>query len=131
MGIERDYLVRQIMMLIEFIRRIAGFREKAQNDAARREIKNFYKLLNLEESVLNKNIRELTDYLINERKLTNDHLEIIAFVMKEQGEMITNKQVQEDLFRKAYLLLAKVDRESITFSMERKIKMGELKEYLI
>jgi len=131
MGIERDYLVRQIMMLIEFIRRIAGFREKGQNDAARREIKNFYKLLNLEESVLNKNIRELTDYLINERKLTNDHLEIIAFVMKEQGEMITNKQVQEDLFRKAYLLLAKVDRESITFSMERKIKMGELKEYLI
>jgi hypothetical protein len=35
-----------------------------------------------------------------------------------------------DFFRKAYFLLDKVDRESITFSMDRQMKMAELREYL-
>jgi hypothetical protein len=55
---------------------------------------------------------------------------MIAFVLKEQGELAANELHKIDYFRKAYFLLDKVERESITFSMDRQMKMAELREYL-
>ena len=55
---------------------------------------------------------------------------MIAFVLKEQGEMAIQDDRRMDFFRKSYILLEKVDRESIVFSMNRQMKLAELRGYL-
>jgi hypothetical protein len=55
---------------------------------------------------------------------------MVAFVLKEQGEMAANDPDRFEFFTKSYFILEKVERESVNFSMDRLIKMGELKEYL-
>jgi len=130
MGIERDYLMRQLMMLFEVIQKIFNFRKKGQKEEAEEQIRYFYNYLKLETKIQEKNIESFLDYLVSEKKFTNDHLEMIAFVLKEQGELEENTRQKLDFFTKAYFLLEKVDRESTSFSMDRQMKLSELKEYL-
>jgi len=130
MGIEKDYLMRQLMMLFEVISRIIRFRKKGENENAQDEINYFYSCLKIDEDIKNMNIETLLDLLENVKKLTNEHIEMIAFVLKEQGDLSENLESKLDFFRKSYFLLDKVERESITFSMDRQMKMAELREYL-
>ena len=130
MGFEKDYLMRQLMMLFEVISKIIRFRRKGENENAQEEIDYFYSCLKIDEDIKSMNIETLLDLLANVKKLTNEHIEMIAFVLKEQGELSENQETKLDFFRKSYFLLDKVDRESITFSMDRQMKMAELREYL-
>jgi len=130
MGLERDYLMRQLMMLFEVIQKILRYRQKGEKKPALDQIKYFYECLEIDEPVHKKGIKELMDYLVSERKLTNEHIEMVAFVLKEQGELEEDNDHKLDFFRKAYFLLDKVDRESITFSMDRQMKLAELRTYL-
>lgn len=130
MGIERDYLMRQLMMLFEVIHKIINFRKKGQKEEAEEQIRYFYQYLKLETKILEKNIEELVEFLVSEKKFSNSHIEMIAFVLKEQGELEEEFGQKLDFFRKAYFLLEKVDRESTSFSMDRQMKMAELREYL-
>ena len=130
MGIEKDYLMRQLMMLFEVIQKILRYRQKGEKKPALDQIKYFYECLKIDKPVHDKGIKELMDYLVSERKLTNEHLEMVAFVLKEQGELEEGTSQKLDFFRKAYFLLDKVDRESTTFSMDRQMKLSELRTYL-
>jgi hypothetical protein len=130
MGIERDYLMRQLLMLFEAIQRILRLRKKGDKEEALDEIRNFYGCLKIETDITKLGIEELIRFLESEKHLTNEHLEMVAFVLKEQGELADDDSQRIELFRKAYFLLAKVDRESTTFSMDRLMKIEELKEYL-
>lgn len=130
MGIERDYLMRQLMMLFDVIQKIFNFRKKGQKEEAEEQIRYFYKSLKLETKIQETNIESLLDYLVSEKKFTNNHLEMIAFILKEQGELAEEAEQKLDFFRKAFFLLEKVDRESTSFSMDRQMKMAELREYL-
>ena len=130
MGFEKDYLMRQLMMLFEVISKIIRFRRKGENENAQDEINYFYSCLKIDEDIKSMNIETLLDLLANVKKLTNEHIEMIAFVLKEQGELSENQETKLDFFRKSYFLLDKVDRESITFSMDRQMKMAELREFL-
>jgi hypothetical protein len=75
-------------------------------------------------------IEELMKWLMEERKLVNGQLEMVAYVLKEQGELAEDEGERVDFFRKSYFLLEKVERESITFSLDRLMRIEELKEYL-
>ncbi len=130
MGIERDYLMRQLMMLFDVIQKILGHRKKGEEGLAQDQINYFYKCLKIDEDVRSKNIEELINLLIDRKKLTNEHLEMVAIVLKEQGELEENPEQKLNFFKKAYFLLEKVDRESTSFSMDRQMKLAELKEYL-
>ena len=130
MGIERDYIMRQLMMLFDVIQKIFNFRKKGQKEEAEEQIRYFYNYLKLETKIQEKSIESLLDYLVSEKKFTNNHLEMIAFVFKEQGELADNSAQKLGFFRKAYFLLEKIDRESTSFSMDRHMKLAELKEYL-
>ncbi|MGC9354009.1 MAG: hypothetical protein ACP5D9_09235, partial [Mariniphaga sp.] len=130
MGIERDYLMRQLMMLFDVIQKIFNFRKKGEKEEAEEQIRYFYNFLKLETKILDKNIDELLDFLISEKKFTNNHIEMMAFVLKEQGELAEKAEQKLDFFRKSYFLLEKVDRESTSFSMDRQMKLAELREYL-
>lgn len=130
MGIEKDYLMRQLMMLFDVISRIIRYRKKGENDEALDEIQYFYECLNIEKEINSMSIENLLKFLESEKKLTNEHIEMVAFVLKEQGELSKTKETRLDFFRKSWFLLDKVERESITFSMDRQMKMAELREYL-
>jgi len=130
MGIERDYLMRQLMMLFDVIQKIFNFRKKGQKEEAEEQIRYFYNFLKLETQILDKNIEELLGFLVSEKKFTNNHIEMIAFVLKEQGELEEKTEQKLDFFRKSYFLLEKVDRESTSFSMDRQMKLAELRDYL-
>lgn len=130
MGIERDYLMRQLMMLFEVIQKILGYRKKGDKKQALQQIKYFYTCLEIDEDVRAKSIEELMELLVDKKKLTNEHLEMIAIVLTEQGELAENSEQKKDFFRKSWFLLDKVERESTSFSMERQMKMSKLKEFL-
>lgn len=130
MGIERDYLMRQLRMLFDVISKIIRHRRKGENEDAQDEINYFYSCLKIDEDIKTMNIEALFDLLVNIKKLTNEHIEMVAFVLKEQGELSDQRESKLDFFRKSYFLLDKVDRESLTFSKDRQMKMAELKEYL-
>lgn len=130
MGIERDYLMRQLMMLFEVIQKILGYRKKGDKKQAMQQIKYFYTCLKIEKDVHSKSIEELLDFLVNKKKLTNEHIEMVAIVLTEQGELAENIEDKKDFFRKSYFLLDKVERESTSFSMERQLKLAKLKEFL-
>ena len=76
------------------------------------------------------NIERLLEFLEKDRNLTNEHIEMVAFVLKEQGELEDDRKIKIDFFRKAWFLLDKVERESTTFSIDRQLKLEELKEFL-
>ena len=130
MGIEKDYLMRQLMMLFEVIHKILRHRRRGETVQALDEIRYFYSCLNIEEDVSKLTIEELIRFLETEKKLVNEQIEMVAFVLKEQGEMAEDKNLKVDYFRKAYFLLQKVDRESPVFSMDRQMKLAGLREYL-
>jgi hypothetical protein len=130
MGIERDYLMRQLRMLFDVISKIIRHRRKGENEDAQDEINYLYSCLKIDEDIKTMNIEALFDLLVNIKKLTNEHIEMVAYVLKEQGELSDQRESKLDFFRKAYFLLDKVDRESFTFSMDRQMKMAELREFL-
>ncbi len=75
-------------------------------------------------------IEKLMEFLEKDKSLNNEQIEMVAFVLKEQGELSETTEMKLDFFRKSYFLLDKVEKESLTFSMDRQMKIAELKEYL-
>ena len=130
MSIERDFLMRQLMQLFKVIHKILGHREKGEDEEAEKQIHYFYACLKIETDIHKLSIAELLEYLQNKKKLTNEQIELFAFVLKEQGELAKEEILRLDFFRKAWFLLDKVDKESISFSVDRQMKLEELKTYL-
>uniref|UniRef100_UPI003216CEF8 hypothetical protein n=1 Tax=uncultured Draconibacterium sp. TaxID=1573823 RepID=UPI003216CEF8 len=130
MGIEKDFLMRQLMLLFEVIHKIIGHRKKGENKQALEAVQYFYECLKIEEDIDKLSIEDLVVLLEKKKNLTKEQIELVAFVLKEQGEMQTEESQRISLFQKAYFLLKKVENESAVFSMDRQMKMEELKMYL-
>jgi restriction endonuclease len=130
MGIERDFLMRQLMMLFEVISRIIRFRKNGQNENASDEIDYFYKCLAVETDFVAMTTEEMMQYLTIKKNLTNEHLELIAFVLKEQGEIAKSESEKLIFFSKSWFLLDKIERESTAYSVERQLRMAELRAFL-
>jgi len=130
MGIEKDFLMRQLMMLFEVIHKILRYRKKGEKGKALDQIQYFYNCLKIEDDVGRMEIEQLLQFLEKDKNLNNEQIEMIAFVLKEQGELSESGESKLDFFRKSWFLLEKVDRESINFSMDRQMKLAELKEWL-
>jgi hypothetical protein len=130
MGIEKDFLMRQLMLLFEVIQKILRHRKTGDKEKAFGQIKYFYELLKIDDDIDSMNIEQLTEFLVNDKNLLNEQIEMIAFVLKEQGELAENAEKKLDFFSKSYFLLQKVELESATFSMDRQMKLAELKAWL-
>lgn len=70
------------------------------------------------------------NFLENKENLNHEQIELLAYVLKEQGELSESSEIKLDFFRKAYFLLNKVELESISFSIDRQMKLAELKQCL-
>ncbi|NOR76615.1 MAG: hypothetical protein GQ525_15845 [Draconibacterium sp.] len=130
MGIEKDFLMRQLMMLFEAIHKIFRYRKDGDKEKALDEIKYFYECLKIEVDINSMKIEKLIEFLEKDKSLNNEQIEMVAFVLKEQGELSETTEIKVDFFRKSYFLLNKVESESITFSMDRQMKLVELKEFM-
>ena len=130
MGIEKDFIMRQLLMLFEVIHKILHYRKKGENGKAHEEIQYFYKCLKIDENIHSMEIELLIEFLEKDKNLNNEQIEMIAFVLKEQGELSDSTEDKLDFFRKSYFLLNKIESESITFSMDRQMKLVELKKFL-
>ena len=130
MGIEKDYLMRQLLMLFDVLQKIVRYRRKGEKGKALEEIDFFYKTIQVEQNIGEMGIEELIEYLEKQKKLNNQQLEMVGFVLKEEGELASSDVRRTDYFKKAFFILQKVDRESISFSMDRQLKIAQLKEYL-
>ncbi|WP_297097387.1 hypothetical protein [uncultured Draconibacterium sp.] len=130
MGVEKDYLMRQLMMLFEVIQKILRHRRKGEDEEAEKQIRFFYKYLKIDEDVEKLSVEALIELLEKDKNLANEQLEMVAFVLKEQGELADSDDKRLDFFRKSYFILDKVERESTVFSMDRQMKIAELSAYL-
>ena len=130
MGIEKDFLMRQLMLLFEVIQKILRHRKTGDKEKAFEQIKYFYELLKIDDDIDSMSIEQLMDFLVKDKNLTNEQIEMIAFVLKEQGELSEQNEKKLDFFSKSYFLLQKVEQESVTFSMDRQMKLAELKAWL-
>lgn len=130
MGIEKDFIMRQLILLFEVIHKILRLRKTGDREKAFEQIDFFYKTLKIDNDIDSMNIEQLIDFLEKDKNLNTEQIELVAFVLKEQGELSEQKAKQLDFFRKSYFLLQEVERLSITFSMERQMKLAELKERL-
>ena len=130
MAIEKDFLMRQLAMLFELISKIVRYRKNGEKEKALDEIAYFYQNLRIDSDIKMMRIDELLTFLQKDRNLSNEHLEMVAFVLKEQGDLEEALQSKLDFFRKSYFLLRKVDRESSTFSMDRQMKLADLEARL-
>ncbi len=130
MAIEKDFLMRQLAMLFELISKIVRYRKNGEKEKALDEIAYFYQNLRIDSDIKMMRIDELLTFLQKDKNLSNEHLEMVAFVLKEQGELEETLQSKLDFFRKSYFLLRKVDRESSTFSMDRQMKLADLEARL-
>jgi len=130
MGIEKDFLMRQLMMLFEVIQKILRYRKKGEKGKAYEQIKYFYECLKVDNDIQSMDIEKMLDFLEKDKSLNNDQIEMVAFVLKEQGELSESDKDKINFFSKSYFLLEKVERESASFSMDRQMKIAELKEYL-
>jgi predicted glycosyltransferase len=130
MGIEKDYLMRQLMMLFEVLQRILRRRKDGNSEEALEEIQYFYDCLKIETDISALSIEEMIHLLEAEKKLSLEQIELVGFVMKEQAELAADEVQQMDLYRKSWFLLEKVDREGLIFSMDRQMKLAELRSVL-
>jgi hypothetical protein len=128
--LERDFLMRQLMQLFEALQNIIRHRKKGETDHAQEDISFFYSILKMDRDSGRLGIEELMKWLVEDKKFTNGQLEMVAYVLKEQGELAEEEEERVDFFRKSYFLLEKVERESITFSLDRLMRIEEMKEYV-
>ena len=130
MGLEKDYLMNQLMMLFEVIHKILRLRRKGEDEEAEKQVQFFYEYLKIDEDVETLSVEALIDLLEKDKKLVTEQLEMVAFVLKEQGELALSNDKRLDFFRKSYFILQKVERESTSFSLDRQMKIAELSAYL-
>ncbi len=118
------------MMLFEVIHKILRLRRKGENEEAEKQIQFFYEYLKIDEDVEKLSVEALINLLEKDKNLVNEQLEMVAFVLKEQGELADSDDKRLDFFKKSYFILDKVERESTVFSMDRQMKIAELSAYL-
>ena len=84
MGIEKDFLMRQLMMLFEVIHKILRYRKKGEKGKAEDEIKYFYNCLKIEDDFGSMKIEKLLEFLEKDKNLNNEQIEMIAFFVGKQ-----------------------------------------------
>lgn len=130
MAVERDFIMRQIRLLFELIEKIIRSREKGNREEALKYIQVFYQQLKIDPVFQDTPLDDLLPFLRKQKNMTTDQIELLAFVLKEQGELSDMDAERLNFFRRSYILLEQVERDSLSFSMDRQMKIAELLEHL-
>jgi hypothetical protein len=129
---EKDYIMRMVEAFARMISIIMGFREKGELDSA------YGMILEAYGSVLKVDPGELENYTQAQwnnfyRERTSHELEMLADLMKLEGEILTEKGKPEVVLKKqmkALELLIIVEEKTNTYSQARVDNISELKKKL-
>ena len=132
---QRDYILRMIEMLGDFIRAIMGWIKKGELEKASEILERaYYEVLRQDASffhLIPKN--ELTTKLIQEHNYTNGHLEMLAELFYAEAELRFakgNKTGCIEFYEKSLLLLEFVEKQTKTYSEEKKSKIEAIEKQL-
>ena len=118
------------MQLVEVLAKVLRLRKEGNREEAEQQIRYFYSCLKVDEDVSKLSLDEVLQFLEKEKKFTTEQIELFAFILKEQGELTEDDTLRVNYFQKAHFLLEKVELRSVAFSMDRQMKLTELKSYL-
>ena len=92
------------MLLFEVLQKILRNRKTGDKEKAFEQISFFYKTLKIDDDIDSMNIEQLIEFLERDKNMSNDQIELIAFVLKEQGELSEREKKRLDFFSKSYLI---------------------------
>ena len=130
---QKDYILRMIEMIGEFIALLMGkikngdleeakvFLENAYNDFLRKDAAFFMKI----------SAEDLTDTLIGEHNYINGHLEILSRLFYAEAELAAAEKDYKrayEFYHRSLLLLNFVIKESKSFSFEDQKSLKEMEE---
>jgi hypothetical protein len=129
---EKDYILRMIEMLGDFLRAIFGMISRSQYSEATKKLNEAYlSILRNDASFFRKiPADELTTKLIGEHHYTNGHLEILAELLYAEATLNDSMDRLSDsleYYRKSLLLFEFIDKAYSTYSIERLEKMAQIR----
>lgn len=130
---QKDYILRMIEMLGDFLRAIFGLINKGNYKQAAQEINEVYLNLLRSDAAFFRNIPadELTSTLIGEHHFMNEHLEVLAELFYAEA-VIAEARNQEpeslDYYKKSLLLYEFIDNAYNIFSFDRQSRMNLIRK---
>lgn len=133
---ERDYILRMIEMIGEFIAAIMGLIKEGEYDKAEEKLSDLYYTALKEDAAFFRVIPEekLTDSLLQQHNYTHGHLEILAELFNTEAELAFargNTKGSYEYSKKALILFEFVEREDRTWSLEKSKKIQALKDRIL
>ncbi len=130
---ERDYILRMIEMIGDFIAAIMGLIRKGNFEEAEERLSNLYYNVLKEDAAFFRNLKEedLTNKLLKDHNYTNMHLEILAELFNAEAELNLargNNTLCIDCSRKSLILFEFIDSEQKLYSLERINKMDKIRK---
>lgn len=128
---QRDYILRMIEMIGEFIALFMGKIKKGDLEESKLALENAYNDFLRQDAAFFIKIPagKLIDTLIREHNYTNGHLEILSRLFYAEAELASAKKEYgraSEFYKKSLLLLSFVVKESKSFSFENQESMNEM-----
>jgi hypothetical protein len=130
---QRDYLLRMIEMIGDFVAGIMGMIRKRRFEEASEALENaFHEYLKEDAAFFSKIPKEqLTDKLLGEHHYTHGHLEILSYLFYAQAEVLHAQEKKAEslnYYEKSLMLMDYITRASRTFSADQQARMEEIRE---
>jgi hypothetical protein len=130
---QRDYILKMIEMIGDFIAAIMGLIRKGKFEEAEDRLSNLYYNVLKEDAAFFRNLKEedLTTKLLNDHNYTNNHLEILAELFNTEAELNLargNYGFCIDFSRKSLILFEFIDTEQRLYSPDRIKKMDNIRK---
>jgi len=129
---QKDYILRMIAMLINFIGEVLGLIRKNELQKASEMLESGYLKFLKEDAAFFRRIPagKLTRQLLHDHNYTNGHLEILAELFNAEAELRLaqgNPAGSLEYSEKSLRLFEFLDREQKTWSLERINKMDTIR----
>jgi hypothetical protein len=133
---QKDYILRMIAMIMQFIGELLGLIRKGDLQKASEILEKGYRRFLMEDATFFRNIPEekLTRTLLQEHNYTSGHLEVLAELFNAEAELDLaqgDKKMSLEFSRKAITLFEFVDNEQKTYSAERLDKMDAIRKRIV
>ena len=130
---QKDYILRMIAMLINFIGEVLGLIRKNELQKASEMLESGYLKFLKEDAAFFRKIPagQLTQQLLHDHNYTNGHLEILAELFNAEAELRLaqgNPAGSLEYSEKSLRLFEFIDREQKTWSQERINKMDAIRD---
>jgi hypothetical protein len=132
---KKDYIIRMVEMIGEFIATIMGYIKKGELGKATQSLENLYYDFLKKDAAFFAAIpkEELTHKLIGEHNFTNEHLHVLAELFFTEAELRYakgDKTLSIAFYEKSLHLFEFLDKETKTYSIEQQNRIQTIQNRL-